>query len=458
VLVRRPNPESGKSRMPYLKKLFWLYFLLLIFEGALRKWFLHPLAAPLLLVRDPVALLIIVEAFRTNKWPARWSTVTSLLAVMLIALCVAQMILMENPWVAAVYGLRSYLLPFPVAFIMGENLDREDLRKFGVCTLWILLPMTALEAMQYHSPPDALVNVGAYEGAQQIYYAAMHVRASGTFSFVTGPTCFGPFAAAFLFYGLANEKFAKKWLLWAGLAALVLSVPIVGSRALEFSMAAVVACAAVAAMFGVSQFIKMVKILVPLVAAFLVVSFLPIFSQATASLKERSIVSFATEGGVSHAVESRTFGVLLAGMEETELMKNPLGIGMGQGANAIAKLLTGSAHFIAGEGEFGRVATEMGPFIGIAFMLFRCLLTLWILRHALMRAEDHDPLALLLFPVVFLTLFMSVLEQPTEQGFMVVSVALSLAALKPAGQRALRPAMQNQRSLPARPAVRPYSR
>jgi len=458
VLVRTLNPDRDKSGMPILKKLFWLYFLLLIFEGALRKWFLHPLAAPLLLVRDPVAFLIIVEAFRTNKWPERWSTVTGALAVMLVTLCMAQMIMVDNPWVAAVYGLHSYLLPFPVAFIMGENLDREDLRKFGICTLWLLLMMTALETMQYHSPPEAFVNAGAYEGAAQIYYVDAHVRASGTFSFVTGSTCFGPFAAAFLFYGLTSEKFTRKWLLWAGLAALVLSVPIVGSRAMELSIGAVIASAAVAAMFGVSQSIKAVKILATLAAVFLVVSFLPIYSQATASLTERSTRSYTIEGGVRHSIENRTLGAVLAGVEETNLIRNPLGIGMGQGANAIAKLLTGSAQFMAGESEFGRIVEEMGPFMGIAFLLFRGFLTLWILRYALARAADRDLLALLLFPAVLLTLFMGVLEQPTEQGFMVVSVAMSLAALKPAGQRALRPAVENQRSLPVRPMVRPYSR
>jgi hypothetical protein len=146
---------------------------------------------------------------------------------------------------------------------------------------------------------------------------------------------------------------------------------------------------------------------------------------------------------------------VLAGLEETNLIRNPLGMGMGQGANAITKLLTGSAKFLAGEGEFSRVVTEMGPFMGIAFLLFRCLLTLWILRQALARAADRDLLALLLFPAVLLTLIMGVLEQPTEQGFMVVSVAMSLAALKPAGQRALRPAIENQRFFPVRPMVRP---
>jgi len=46
-----------------------------------------------------------------------------------------QVAMVDNPWIAALYGLRSYLLPFPVAFVMGENLDAEDLRKFAICTL-----------------------------------------------------------------------------------------------------------------------------------------------------------------------------------------------------------------------------------------------------------------------------------------------------------------------------------
>ena len=60
VLALRQNPLDIFNRMPLLKKLFWLYFLLLIFEGALRKWIVPQLSAPLLLVRDPVALWIIV--------------------------------------------------------------------------------------------------------------------------------------------------------------------------------------------------------------------------------------------------------------------------------------------------------------------------------------------------------------------------------------------------------------
>src|SRR5579863_4329336 len=99
------------KRLTRLKKLFWLYFILLIFEGALRKWIIPQLAVPLLVVRDPVCLMIIWEAFRTHKWPSRWSAVISLMTVLLVGLFIVQIIAGENPLIAGLYGLRSYLLP-----------------------------------------------------------------------------------------------------------------------------------------------------------------------------------------------------------------------------------------------------------------------------------------------------------------------------------------------------------
>ena len=41
-----------------IKKLIWAYFLLLLFEGALRKWFLPGLSQGLLIIRDPIVIWI----------------------------------------------------------------------------------------------------------------------------------------------------------------------------------------------------------------------------------------------------------------------------------------------------------------------------------------------------------------------------------------------------------------
>lgn len=420
-----------RARMPYLKKLFWAYFLLLVFEGALRKWIVPQLSAPLLLVRDPIAVLIIIEAMSNNKWPERWSAFAGFLSFGVIGLCVLQMVAVGNPWIAAVYGLRSYLLPFPVAFIMGENLDAEDLRKFGVCMMWILLPMTALEVAQYLSPPGSFLNAGAYRGAQQIIYVTSHARASGTFSYVVGPICFNTLAGAFVFYGFVKRNFAKNWLLWAASSALVFAIPVVGARTLVFTLAGLVACVGIAAMSGVTQFGKTLQIAVPVLLVTFLVSLLPLFSEASVSLRQRFAQAGQAEGGTRQVLVSRTIGPIVERIENTDLLSNPIGLGMGRGAAAITALLQGTPSFLAGEGEFDREINELGPLPGIAFMLFRLLLTLMIATAAISKVRSEgESLALLFSPAIVATLLLGILEQPMEDGFLVISVAFALAALK----------------------------
>jgi hypothetical protein len=73
----------------------------------------------------------------------------------------------------------------------------------------------------------------------------------------------------------------------------------------------------------------------------------------------------------------------------------------------------------------------LGPLPGLAFILFRFVLTVMIIVAGIARVRgDVEPLALLFAPAVVVTLFFGVLEQPMETGFMVISVAFALAALK----------------------------
>jgi hypothetical protein len=416
--------------MPLLKRLFWVYFLLLIFEGALRKWILPQLATPLLLVRDPISVFIIWEAYRTHKWPKQWSAATGILAAGLLGLCIVQLVVTDNPWFAALYGLRSYLLPFPVAFIMGANLDEEDLRKFGNWTLWLLFPITALEVMQYNSSPSSIWNKGAAEGAMQLGYVAEHVRASATFSYVMGPMFYTPLAAAFIFYGMANPKFAKKGLLWAAAAALVLSIPVIGSRTVVYELAALLLCVGIASLFGVSQFKRSLQIIAILLIGFALVSQLPVFSSATSSLVERLAESSNVEGNAEQSLVLRVFHPITKTLSDSIADNNLLGIGMGHGANAVTKLLTGSINFLAGEEAFPRAVLEFGWPCGLAFMLFRFLLAMTIAILALAQVREHRPLAWLLVPMTFHAVALGGIDQPTVQGFMVIGIGFSLAAMR----------------------------
>lgn len=424
----KTTTQTKKPPMPLLKRLFWVYFLLLIFEGALRKWIVPQLSAPLLLIRDPVSVLIIWEAYRTHKWPSRWTSVCLVLAAGLVGLAVVQSVAVGNPWFAAVYGLRSYLLPFPVVFIMAENLDADDVRKFGVCILWLLLPLTLLEVVQYISPSSSFWNAGAGEGVEQLGLGGGHVRASATFSFVQGPMLFVPTAAAFIFNGLANPGTVKKWLLGAASFALVLAIPVTGSRTLVFEIATLLLLVGIGSLFGVSQFARSLQLILPLVFVFALVSQLPVFADATNTLTQRFEEADAGEGGSAESsiymrmVEINTWSI------ESSLDQNDLlGIGLGRGANAITRLLEGSVSNSAGEGDISRVLNEFGWPCGMAFLLFRFVLATMIVVKAFGKLRAGQPLAWLLLPVTFLLVLQGGIDQPTTQGFMVLCVGFSLA-------------------------------
>ncbi len=455
ALALRKNPNSYFRRLTRLKKLFWLYFLLLIFEGALRKWVVPQLSAPLLIIRDPVGILIIWEAYRTHKWPARWATALTVLTFLLVGLFTLQLMVGDNLLVE-LYGLRTYLLPFPVLFIMGENLDAEDLRKMGVVTLWLLLPITLIEVGQYMSPTNSFLNRGAYKGGAQIsYVGANSVRASGTFSFVIGASEFDVLAAAFIFYGMIKEGYAKKWLLWASAFALLLTIPMQGSRTTVFQLGILLACVGLGAVMGISQFGKTLRIILPVAIIAFLVTRLPVFSDAMQSLNVRlTRQGFAGEAEQSqeqttaYFLFEREIAPMIDTIEHPRYANSWMGIGMGRGAVAVSALLNGSLAAVAGEDEFSREFFEMGPIVGILFMLFKLLLGIAIFGRALARAREGEPLALLLIPLGVVMLFIAQLEQPTEQGFVVIGLAFCIAAAKAPALAAKRAPLLVQRPRP----------
>ena len=431
-LIRKRNPNNYFARLTFLKKLFWLYFLLLIFEGALRKWVAPQLSAPLLVIRDPISLLIIWEAYRTRKWPSRWSVPIVVLTLIIVGLFSLQMSLGDNGLMVGLYGLRSFLLPFPVIFIMGENLDEEDLLNFGRCTLWLLLPMCLLSLGQYLEPASSFLNRGAYKGGAQIGYVGMGVRASGTFSFAIGLVHFATLAGAFVFYGMVREDLArKKWLIWAGAFALVLTIPTTGQRILLVQLMAVVGSVGLSAMMGVSQFKKVLRVIVPIVIVSGLASLLPVFNQEMQSMNERIVGATQSEGGSEQeSFLLRTIDPAISAIEAASSTNNLMGIGLGRGALAVQAFLTGSPDAVTGEYEFSHELMEMGPIAGGAFGIFKVLLAIAIFGQAFAGARNREPLALLLYPLVFSTLFFGLLEQPTIQGFVVISMAFCIAAAK----------------------------
>src|SRR4051794_19440333 len=105
-LERKQAEEARQFRL--LKAGVWAYFLLLIFEGALRKWFLPFLATPLLVVRDPIALWVIITAF--NKGILKTNTYINALLIIGFTSFLASIFLGHGNIAVAIYGLRMLVI------------------------------------------------------------------------------------------------------------------------------------------------------------------------------------------------------------------------------------------------------------------------------------------------------------------------------------------------------------
>ena len=216
--------ESSKDEnYGLIKKLIWLYFLLLLFEGALRKWFLPGLSQGLLIVRDPIVLWIYYLCYSQGTFPSSNKYIVKIAQWTLLATALSIIINQAHPATIA-YGARTNLLHFPLLFIMGKVLTHKDIINFGKAFLVLALPMTWIVAQQFQADRFDIMNVASGGTGHQMMTSGDKVRASGTFSFISGIVFYYCFAVAFIIYGFLNKNTFPKWILYLGTGATLLAM------------------------------------------------------------------------------------------------------------------------------------------------------------------------------------------------------------------------------------------
>lgn len=423
------SEEKAKLRV---RQLLWVFFWLLLFEGALRKWILPRWSDPLLVVRDPVVILIYLFAIRARIFPRNgWIIVLAVVGFLSLAVTFIQLWPYLPPTKIALvsgFGFRSNFVHLPLIFVMARVLRPEDLKKFGWWTLVFLLPMTLLMVAQFRAPPDAFLNRTAGGGGEMMMSALGKVRTSGTFSFVVGVVAYYALATAYLIWAALRKDVYKNRLLVASGIALVIGIAVSGSRSVVGACALVVASLLVVIVLRpdtVNRFGQ--ALLVTLILGF-IVSRTPIFREGVNVLSTRFYeVAEATQQSVARGLITRAFSVFEEGY--LVLDRAPLfGYGLGVGTNAGAKFLTGHSVFLLTEGEWSRIFLESGPLLGLAYLVWRCAL---VGRVGLLCAKSvklGNLLPFLLFSASFLPMVSGQFGQPTILGFAVFVTGLALAA------------------------------
>ncbi len=418
----------------WLRWSIYLYLFLLLTEGALRKWIVPQLSNPLLIIRDPVAILIYILAIAARAYPRN----KFLLALWMIAIpCTVAGALVLEPYfppltvaLVTAYGFRSDFLHLPLIFILPEVFNLEDVKRIGKWTLWGMIPMAVLMAMQFRASPEAFINRAAGLGeGQQIQTSGGKIRPPGLFSFISGAISYMTAVAAFLLHALLERAKYHSWFLASSGLALVLALAVSGSRAAILAVGLVVATLSVIMVLRPAALNQFGRILLLTLLLGWGISHLPIFREGVEVLSER----FTDEGetrdrSIAGGLISRTF----SGFAEPfyALDRIPLaGYGLGVGTNGAARFLVGRATFLLAENEWTRVLLESGPFLGIAFLLWRTILAFHIGLLALRAVREGHVLPLFLFGAGVFPLLNGSFGQPTTLGFAVVLNGLCLAAL-----------------------------
>ncbi len=412
-----------------IKQGLWLYLLLLIFEGALRKWVLPQFSDILLIIRDPLALFLLVKASTLKIYYSN-SFLLQIWVIAIISLGFTLTLGHQNLNVA-IYGIRVFLLHLPLVFLMGHVFDKNDVIKVGKFFLYLSIPMTILLIAQFFSPQTAWVNrgVGGDLSGAGFDGALGYLRPPGTFSFTNGTSSFYGLLAAFLLYFLFVSETIPVLLLVLSGISLLIAIPISISRTLLFMVTASVVIVVPALYKFKDKINKIFSIGISLFIVYLFLNMFSFFDTVLNVFNTRFERANESEGGLESVLLDRYLGGLASALMEAP-NKKISGVGLGYGTNVGSVLLTNNKSFLISEGEWGRMIGEMGPILGIWMILIRLFIGLKTTVHSYRMLSDNNFLSWTLLPYMLLNFTQGSWNQPTAMGFSIISLGLLIASFK----------------------------
>ena len=440
--MQNHNPQFSPQRLTegadqrtdlvITRRLIWLYCFMWIFEGVIRKWLLPSLSMQFLLVRDPIVLMIYWAAIRARLFPSNgWLGVFGVLSAVLCIQGGIHVLAGNVPWFVGVYGMRTFVLHFPLIWVVPAVLGRRDIALLGKWVLYMAPFLAMLMVIQFELPKDHWLNAATIKGGSQIGSVREKIRPPAVFSFISGPIHYFALCAAFTIAGFLKRGLFHRWLPIVGVISTLLAMSVSGSRALVLGVGVVVAGGALASVRIGKSVGGMVALGVVVLAAVAVMSRFSVlregreaFEERWASVDDSSAVS--TTGGTLMA---NRFGNSITSSFHWAERAPIFGFGMGITTN-LSVLDTKSGGEVPVEQEWERVIYEVGPITGFPYLLLRTGLAFYLIRLGFSSFRKGNALCFLFGAACFFDLITGNVRQVTSYGYIAVCAGLCLAAYK----------------------------
>jgi hypothetical protein len=447
-MTSRKSATSGDEKYRrQVVALVMVIYLLLIFEGAMRKWLLTSFGALLFFIRDPFVLAVYWLALRHSLFPRgnvllQAGCLFGAVGILLVAMQALGVAGGIDKWpILVAYGWRNYFLYIPLPFVIGEVFQTRDIQRLVRITALLALPVSVLVFMQFRSSPEAPINVGFGATASQQFRGLTvdmdHTRPMGLYTSDVGQKQFDLSCIAMLlslWISPAARRFIKPWLLLSSTCAILTCLAVSGSRGAMIGSGIIVAAAiaSAAALRGAGASAR--AIIWPTLLVTVAVILYPIVFPEGYS-------TFMTRWNSSQVAESQyfsggVFGRALYGFYEflNFVGDTPIaGYGLGLAGNASLTLGVTIPGFKGwAENDWTRHIVDLGPILGVCFILYRVSLVAWLGTVCLAGARrTGNPLSLLMFAYIGVELLYGELTgHGTVNGYGWLFAGLCLAAAR----------------------------
>jgi hypothetical protein len=214
---------------------------LLIFEGAIRKWVFPGAQDLIYFAKDVLLLGAYVGYFRERPRMRHRMPSTPALYGLLSLAALLGILQIFNPnlpnLLVGVFGFKAYFFYAPLLFVLPAAFrDDAELYRFLRRYALIAIPIGVLATAQFFSPASSVLNTYARTTEESAYVATFgtstFVRVTATFPFITGYTAYllATVILTLTLLGVSGWRFRGNYLLFLALAMTLLGMLMSGSR------------------------------------------------------------------------------------------------------------------------------------------------------------------------------------------------------------------------------------
>lgn len=147
--------QKKTNHNDYLKFAIYLYFLLILFDGILRKWVLPSLSSLIMTLKIAVSIGICLIGYQYYKKMTTWEN--SFFIIGIIAF-LTTLTFGHGNIAVAIYGCIPYFFGLATCFIIGRHLSSLDLHTFNKIIIYTSLLNSLLVIIQFFLSPSHFLN------------------------------------------------------------------------------------------------------------------------------------------------------------------------------------------------------------------------------------------------------------------------------------------------------------